>query len=89
MCRLKDSSISVADNYWPDLVVTEIADGSEFGTLRFTTRKERFITRIVGAPSDPRVNHEVCTIWISYWSRYNARAAASQPHDMCFETTDT
>lgn len=32
-------------------------------------RQERFITRIVGALSDPRVTHEVRTIWISYWSQ--------------------
>ncbi|PWA51741.1 hypothetical protein CTI12_AA448510 [Artemisia annua] len=35
-------------------------------------RKERFITRIAGALSDPRVIHEVCTIWISYWSRFDS-----------------
>ncbi|GKB99726.1 catalase isozyme 1, partial [Tanacetum coccineum] len=32
-------------------------------------RQERFITRIVGALSDPRVTHEIRTIWISYWSQ--------------------
>ncbi|MTV29100.1 hypothetical protein FTX61_27570, partial [Nitriliruptoraceae bacterium ZYF776] len=32
-------------------------------------RQERFITRLVGALSDPRVTHEVRTIWISYWSQ--------------------
>ncbi|KAJ0725405.1 putative peroxidase [Helianthus annuus] len=32
-------------------------------------RQERFICRIVGALSDPRVTHEVRTIWVSYWSQ--------------------
>ncbi|KAF7141503.1 hypothetical protein RHSIM_Rhsim06G0006600 [Rhododendron simsii] len=32
-------------------------------------RQERFISRWVEALSDPRVTHEICSIWISYWSQ--------------------
>ena len=32
-------------------------------------RQERFINRIVGGLSDPRVTHEVRSIWVSYWSQ--------------------
>ncbi|THG11456.1 hypothetical protein TEA_005520 [Camellia sinensis var. sinensis] len=32
-------------------------------------RQERFICRWVDALSDPRVTHEICSIWISYWSQ--------------------
>lgn len=32
-------------------------------------RQERFINRWLKALSDPRVTHEVCNIWISYWSQ--------------------
>ena len=32
-------------------------------------RQERFIRRWVDALSDPRVTHEIRSIWISYWSQ--------------------
>nr|ABM47415.1 catalase [Prunus avium] len=32
-------------------------------------RQERFIRRCVDALSDPRVSHEIRSIWISYWSQ--------------------
>lgn len=32
-------------------------------------RQERFIRRWVEALSDPRVTHEIRSIWISYWSQ--------------------
>ncbi|TYJ34769.1 hypothetical protein E1A91_A05G192100v1 [Gossypium mustelinum] len=32
-------------------------------------RQERFINRWVDALSDPRVTHEICSIWITYWSQ--------------------
>ncbi|XP_050215798.1 catalase isozyme 1-like [Mercurialis annua] len=31
-------------------------------------RQERFLNRIVDGLSDPRITHELHTIWISYWS---------------------
>lgn len=32
-------------------------------------RQERFISRWVEALSDPRVTHEIRSIWVSYWSQ--------------------
>nr|ADC95629.1 catalase [Bruguiera gymnorhiza] len=32
-------------------------------------RQERFTHRWVEALSDPRVTHEICSIWISYWTQ--------------------
>ncbi|KAM7257897.1 hypothetical protein ACFE04_013638 [Oxalis oulophora] len=32
-------------------------------------RQERFIARWVDTLSDPRVTHEIRSIWISYWSQ--------------------
>ena len=32
-------------------------------------RQEHFVKRWVKALSDPRVTHEICSIWISYWSQ--------------------
>ncbi|XP_024543941.1 catalase-3 [Selaginella moellendorffii] len=32
-------------------------------------RQERFIARVVDALSDPRVTHEIRSIWLSYWSQ--------------------
>ncbi|MBA0608188.1 hypothetical protein Goshw_014555, partial [Gossypium schwendimanii] len=32
-------------------------------------RQERFINRWIDALSDPRVTHEIRSIWISYWSQ--------------------
>lgn len=39
-----------------------------FLSLNFC-RQERFIRRIVEGLSDPRLTHELRTIWISYWSQ--------------------
>ena len=33
------------------------------------SRQERFVRRWVDALSDPRVTHEIRSIWISYWSQ--------------------
>jgi catalase len=32
-------------------------------------RQDRFIKRIVGMLSDPRVTHEVRSVWITYWTQ--------------------
>ncbi|EFJ18515.1 hypothetical protein SELMODRAFT_112561, partial [Selaginella moellendorffii] len=32
-------------------------------------RQERFIARVLDALSDPRVTHEIRSIWLSYWSQ--------------------
>lgn len=32
-------------------------------------RQERFICRVVDALSDPRITHEIRSIWVSYWSQ--------------------
>lgn len=35
----------------------------------FDFRQERFIKRWIDALSDPRITHEIRSIWISYWSQ--------------------
>ncbi|EFJ18512.1 hypothetical protein SELMODRAFT_112333 [Selaginella moellendorffii] len=35
----------------------------------FRSGPERFIARVVDALSDPRVTHEIRSIWLSYWSQ--------------------
>ncbi|XP_021675148.2 catalase isozyme 2 [Hevea brasiliensis] len=32
-------------------------------------RQERFLCRLVNGLSDPRITHEIRTIWVSYWSQ--------------------
>lgn len=32
-------------------------------------RQDRFVGRFVKALSDPRVTHEIRSVWISYWSQ--------------------
>uniref|UniRef100_UPI003BB626AD catalase-related domain-containing protein n=1 Tax=Pleomorphochaeta sp. DL1XJH-081 TaxID=3409690 RepID=UPI003BB626AD len=32
-------------------------------------RQERFVKRWVDALSDPRLTHEIRSIWVSYWSQ--------------------
>lgn len=38
-------------------------------------RQDRFLRRWVDALSDPRVTHEIRSIWISYWSQVRFRHA--------------
>lgn len=59
-------------NYWYDQYEIFLAlskDGVSFAVFWFLFRQERFVRRWVDALSDPRVTHEIRSIWISYWSQ--------------------
>lgn len=49
----------------------------------FSSRKERFIQRWVEALSDPRVTHEIRSIWISYWAQVSLWAGV-RAHTLIF-----
>lgn len=42
---------------------------TELSFLFSDFRQERFLRRWVDALSEPRVTHEIRSIWISYWSQ--------------------
>ena len=46
--------------------------GAHISRLPVIFRQERFICRVVDALSDPRVTHEIRSIWVSYWSQVSS-----------------